>query len=410
MIRSSPYRAFMYSNISTRSVGMQVLFVVTGVGTTMGTQLVSRLGAADDRTAFVQFANYIGYILIMYLPASWFSAMQKNPNSSSSIVAFGGGSPRSRVLDNNGEKYSPMPTDAEDPSMAAHSHSRSHGHSDLDVNQPSSNGLLSSGFHSLEHTRHLIVKYWWELFVSIALDFGGQTCCALAIANAGSSLFQVGYSSIILFTAVFSRIALNRRLSQQQWVACGTIVFGLTISAYQTSLLPADTLDKVFFGMVMTFSTAAAYGANYVSTEWMLEKSTRDGLDSQLSGLINGVVGMCVCLLHIVLFTLPNWNAHVTQPVDLAGSFVWTSLLGYVIIISSSLFHNYAFYEIVTQSGSITIGLLQAIRAVSVFFVSHLLLCGPGPDAVYCMSFMKALSAVIVISGMYLFSTSANER
>lgn len=68
----------------------------------------------------------------------------------------------------------------------------------------------------------------------------------------------------------------------------------------------------------------------------------------------------------------------------------------------SAFFHSYAYYRLLSKVGSISTGLLQSIRAVSVFLASHYFFCGSHSEQ--CMNKQKILSTIIVFVGVTGYS------
>lgn len=67
------------------------------------------------------------------------------------------------------------------------------------------------------------------------IDFLGCVFCTFGLFFVGSGSYQIIYSSVILFTALFSRLFLKRHLTLVQWGALLLIFFGLSISSIAPS-------------------------------------------------------------------------------------------------------------------------------------------------------------------------------
>ena len=80
---------------------------------------------------------------------------------------------------------------------------------------------------------------------------------------AGPTIFSIIYSSVTIWAALYSKILLNRSLSNMQWCGVSLVVLGLSLTA-----LDSSTLGKnVFLGAVLIVVGTSGHGLTYVFSE-----------------------------------------------------------------------------------------------------------------------------------------------
>ena len=80
---------------------------------------------------------------------------------------------------------------------------------------------------------------------------------------AGPTIFSIIYSSVTIWAALYSKLLLNRSLSNKQWCGVSLVVLGLSLTA-----LDSSTLGKnVFLGAVLIVVGTSGHGLTYVFSE-----------------------------------------------------------------------------------------------------------------------------------------------
>jgi len=117
---------------------------------------------------------------------------------------------------------------------------------------------------------------------------------------------------------------------------------------------------------------------------------------------LSGIYTVGFCIIYSIVYTIPNIHEIFLREVkDNQGNLTLIILL-YSFVTLNSFFHNFAFYAIIGQVGAVTFGLLQAVRAVGVFFFSAALFCST--QSIQCLTIPKILSTFVVIIGILAFS------
>ena len=81
----------------------------------------------------------------------------------------------------------------------------------------------------------------------------------------GSGLFQVAFSSVAVFSAIYSRIILGTYVSLLQWFGIVVVTVGLCLS----SLSNLSTSDSTLTGIILTLVGAQFYALSYIVNEYI---------------------------------------------------------------------------------------------------------------------------------------------
>lgn len=142
------------------------------------------------------------------------------------------------------------------------------------------------------------------------------------------------------------------------------------------------------------------YSLNYIISEGLLTgphpSSARD------IQTLNSTYVCCFVTVYLIVYTIPGWNTLVVDKVHEKGGSWIAIILMYIMLALSSYAHTITFFNLMGSVGSISTGILQSLRAVSVFIISHLLFCDT--HANQCYNAAKGLSTVVVVLGILYFS------
>lgn len=112
-------------------------------------------------------------------------------------------------------------------------------------------------------------------FVSALLDIAGYVIrtmgyCFLLFSiyrmvYCGSGLFQVAFSSVAVFSAIYSRLILGVYVSPTQWFGIAIVTTGLCIS----SLSSNSHSESLVLGIILTLIGAQFYALSYIVNEYI---------------------------------------------------------------------------------------------------------------------------------------------
>ncbi|KAJ3288679.1 hypothetical protein HK104_008035 [Borealophlyctis nickersoniae] len=226
------------------------------------------------------------------------------------------------------------------------------------------------------------------------LDVFGNLVLNVGLFYVGSGLYQVIYSSIIVFTALMAKCFLRRSMTWGGWIAVYIICFGLSINGFgRTDAFSEGDSSTIAVGFFMTLLGTAIYSVVYTVNDHLLSDSSNPWPPRQMCLWI----GVYCTLVTFIIMLGVSVDAILAMPLSDPSV-----VAAYLILVLSSLGHNATYFELLEKSGAVATGVLQALRAVMVFGLSHVIFCGR--DKAQCFTVQKGLATVVVVGGVLGFS------
>jgi drug/metabolite transporter (DMT)-like permease len=387
-------------------------FVLSGLAQTVTVQAVLYSGGGDRSTFLVALPNYIGILLVYIVGGRVF-----------------------RALDSVGV-WEARKAAADDPAAATsnrvhHSlYARDRNPGERPATTATKRAAATGPKHMSVSTR-LFHPERRKLFVLAFNELGGFLSGITGLSIAGSGLYQVVFSGGAVFTALLSVFFLRRRLTCLQWFFVGFITVGLMITAEQVTHpsapsaaeTAASTLQgagaelhaaNLISGVAFVLVSCLFYSTNYVIAEHFLEPPETPDLDEQPpelpppSGLDLSLVTGGSCLIvftfYVMMHTIPHWNELVTLSIERHRGNATLIIEQYVYLVIAAFLHAITHYDIVATVGAVPVGVLNSVRAVSVFAASSMLFCEH--QASQCYTARKGMSTAIVIIGALGYSAA----
>jgi hypothetical protein len=410
-----------------------LVFVLSGLIQTICVQAVLYSGGGDRSTFLVALPNYFGILLVYVVGARAF-----------------------RSLDRLGV-WEARRRSAADPA-ANRVHVSLYVSPTLNEKRAAAARARPIGFFA-----RLVHPERRKLFVLAFNELGGFLTGITGLSIAGSGLYQVVFSGGTVFTALLSVFFLRKRLTYSQWLFVGVITLGLMITAEQVTHSPAGDeghAANVISGIAFVLVSCLFYSTNYVIAEHFLDVNevaaevggvgggggggeppigpavSVDGLGGDStpnqsesvvedlppplelpppSGLDLSLYtgGSCLVLFgaYVMVHTVPHWNELVTLSIARHHGDYYLIGEQYFYLALAAFLHAISHYDIVATVGAVPVGVLNAVRAVSVFGVSSLLFCEH--QASQCYTARKGVSTAIVIlgaAGYSIVSAAATRR
>jgi drug/metabolite transporter (DMT)-like permease len=278
--------------------------------------------------------------------------------------------------------------------------------------------------------------YYIGLFATLRL--AGTALSIIAIDYAGSSIFQLVYSSVPLFAAMAGKLFFGRNINKQQTLSLVVIVAGLyasTLGAESASRpLPAkgqsegaDALTSsasvgagsIALGVVCSLMCAVSQALTGALTEMFISnhayvqvhdvKSKRLLPPPPMNQFIFYVSAFCLLytVLYIVVFVLPEWNSLVLHRMDEMESGATQTVLVYALVALFSLTQNVGFFRTIESKGSTFVGVIGTLVTVVIFSFSSFFFCSSHREQ--CSTVMRSLACMVVVSGVLAFALSKEE-
>lgn len=166
------------------------------------------------------------------------------------------------------------------------------------------------------------------------------------------------------------------------------------------SVSPQIGLEKSL-GALITLGATFLYACVYVLSDKVLSTFEPKPIPEKVCSMVGGYASL-LTLVYLCVHTFPNWQTEVVDLVK-AHDGNWLGILFvYPLLTISSMLHALNYYVLLSRINNIAVGILQSLRAVLVFVMSHYMYCGI--SSTQCFNQWKFLSAIIVIGCVTLFS------
>jgi len=240
--------------------------------------------------------------------------------------------------------------------------------------------------------KNIIIISLIDIFANVISTFG--------MFIIGSGIYQVIHSAIVVFTALFSRFFLKKQFTPQQWISLLIITSGLSLSAIGRGSNATGVMGTI--GISITIFGTICYAIIYVLNERIL-KDENGPTPTQHSVWV-GTCSATITFLYILFFVFPklDMKASMMNAPLYKNSPIINIVLAYTSLVLSHFLHSYTYFVLLGKSGAVTTGVINSIRAVSVFFLSSALYCRD--DASQCFTRPKVASCIVVVVGILLYS------
>lgn len=266
----------------------------------------------------------------------------------------------------------------------------------------------------------VIIPLWWDQTrwpstktilrgCGIAFfDIGSQTLNYTGAALAGPTIFAIVYSSVTVWTAVFSQLLLGRSMNLWQWIAVFVVFGGLTLTATDSVKVGGD----VAHGLILVVLGSIMHALTYVLLEAIMTVG-EERLTIPQNCAIAGLVAAGSFLLWQIVYTLPRWDDNIGIPMREAGTSLWKASGILLLFAGANLVHAMTFLHTLRHfmGGATSAGVMKGLQAVLVFVATHIIYCGHTGGEEMCFTHGKLLALITVAGGVcaYGFATSAKQ-
>jgi drug/metabolite transporter (DMT)-like permease len=235
--------------------------------------------------------------------------------------------------------------------------------------------------------------------VAQALNYTGS-------AMAGPTIFAIIYSSVTVWTAVFSRICLSRQLTPWQWLGVVIVFVGLAI----TGLHSVSMGREVFQGSCLVTVGSIMHALTYVMSEAIMTRGD-ETLSIRANCAVQGCFAFFALLLWQAIYTRPRFDELILQPMEANHTSYMKAMCILLSFTLANLIHALSFFHTLKHfwGGSTSAGVMKGLQAVLVFVFTSLAYCGRLGGSEMCFSKFKFISLVTVVGGVVLFG-KATER
>lgn len=398
------------------------LFVATGVASPLLISLLQNNGACESTTLLFVLPNYFGMagsILVNRAPEAlrgkrggYFKIAEPPKDSSPSPHI---------ASEQDDEKYAGFVSSPSTPSRAAAAAEKK-------------NSAIP----------HLLI------FLLCILDVISASMNFTGLVYAGSAIFTVVYSSMTMYTAIFSWIILGRRLKALQWLGIWVIVMGLSLTSVFVPSTTGPEIDvgdgggssdsnsgssdsgsgdgdgskgpmqvhiaapeilsessRISLGIFLVVCGSLFHSLSYILSEIILT-SFKGTVTPVMLSTTMGLFGCVVFGMWQLIYTVPRFQTLVLDEIAKHQGDINVIWVSYIVLAVSSLVHAVTFFSLIQRVGSTTTGVLKGVQSVLVFVLSHYLFCSV--SQAQCFTETKGVSLGLVLLGVFLYSYFASDE
>jgi drug/metabolite transporter (DMT)-like permease len=241
-------------------------------------------------------------------------------------------------------------------------------------------------------------KIDWRAVVALALlDLASARLTNQGLIDAGSTIYTIAHCSGTIFTALFAVFLLHRHIHIAQWSGIAVITGGLCVMA----LGMQSQGSEVFDGVLLILLGTMLHSLGYIIIEHALLEA-EDPVSPEFLCALLGMVGVVLNLLWQCVYTVPHYDEVVLQSVAKAHGDLTIILLAYGGLVIAACVSATCFYNLVSQAGSASTGVIKGLQAVLTFVTSHFAFCRLQPAQ--CFTPLKGASLCIVLLGVGIYS------
>lgn len=233
------------------------------------------------------------------------------------------------------------------------------------------------------------------------------TCINYAgAAKAGPTIFSIVYSSVTVWTAIYSQLFLGRSMNGWQWAAVLTVFGGLTITAIDSLQLGGDVVE----GLFMVIIGSALHALTYVMCEAVMTVG-EDKLSVKQNCAIQATAATILFFIWQIVYTVPRFEETIWAPMQAAETSVSRAFIVLGLFAFVSLIHTVTFYEtLLLPGGSTTSGVMKGLQAVLVFVFTHWAFCGRTGGDEMCFTMSKFFSLITVAGGVMCYGAATQKH
>jgi drug/metabolite transporter (DMT)-like permease len=238
-------------------------------------------------------------------------------------------------------------------------------------------------------------------------DICSQTLNYTGASLAGPTIFAIVYSSVTVWTAVFSQLLLGRTMNRWQWLSVVVVFGGLTLTATDSAKLGGEVLH----GLLLVVVGSIMHALTYVMLEGIMTVGDQK-LSIPQNCAVQGMVAATCFFLWQVVYTIPRWETLIGDPMQEAGTTVWMALGILVLFAGTNLIHAMTFLHTLKwfEGGATSAGVMKGLQAVFVFVATHFLYCGRSGGEEMCFTRGKFLSLITVAGGVTAYGVATSNR
>ena len=239
----------------------------------------------------------------------------------------------------------------------------------------------------------------WDI-MSTSMNYTGASL-------AGPTIFAIVYSSVTIWTALFSQAFLGRTMDRFQWLGVVAVFGGLTLTASNSTQLG----PSVWHGLLLVLAGSSMHALTYVMSEGIMTK-VNEPLSVSQNCAVQGIVACLAFFFWQVVYTLPRYEEKILEPMTQAQTTSWYAIQILMAFAGMNLIHALTFFQTLRNfpGGATSAGVMKGLQAVLVFCFTHWLYCGRIGGEEMCFTRSKFVSLVTVCTGLVVYGAATQRR
>lgn len=246
-------------------------------------------------------------------------------------------------------------------------------------------------------TKKSIFEENWKYPMMLStLDIVHQVIEKAGLIYCGPSIYSIASSTNTMFLAMFAKCILEKEITSTTWFSISLISGSLAI----TGIGHFEQISRIHvLGFILVVIAALVNALNSTIGEDILKREEIEGPNLVC---MMGMISFAIFLIWSCLWTIPQRHTLFStgddvNPFDLMKVL---NILG--ILFISNFGRSSVYYYIMKNSGSVSCGVLKAIRIIIVVVGGHVLFSYT--DKSQTITLTKVISSVICSTGVILYS------
>lgn len=254
--------------------------------------------------------------------------------------------------------------------------------------------MICVGYYPTE--KSIWEESWYYPMILSVLDVLHQVIEKAGLVYCGASIYSIASSTNTMFLALLSGIILKKKISRITWLSISLISGSIAMSGL--SQMDHITTTHVV-GFVLVVIAALINALNSIISEEILRKNEIEG--PNLVSMM-GILSLSMFTVWSLIFTIPQRKV-LFDPNSAINPFDKSAVITLLLILFGSNFcRSSVYYCIIKEAGSVSCGVLKAVRIVIVVIGSHLLFSHA--DKSQAITTSKLTASVVCSMGVLLYS------
>ncbi|CXI18763.1 drug metabolite transporter, putative [Plasmodium berghei] len=231
------------------------------------------------------------------------------------------------------------------------------------------------------------------LFISI-MDLINQVLKKVGLIYSGSALYVIIDSSTLIFTAMWRKIILKKKLLVFQLIGILLITFGIAI---KSNTLKVEIHGEEIIGSILIISSNILTGFIFVLNEKYMHK-----MDGPNIVCLMGIFCSSAIFIWTFIWTIPNFDNLILKNIIKNNGNINIIIISFIFLFLFNLITSSTLWYIMKTKGSLYIGILKGLKVVIIFMFSHIFFCKY--DSKQCLNLHSSLSVAFCMTGVIVYS------